>query len=502
MALAFESIQVSDLRRHVLHLADDTFEGREAGSRGGRAASVYLGKEFQKLGLAGGGTGGGYYQVFDAGMRNLLGLLEGSDPALKHEIVLVGAHYDHVGYGSPTNSYGPLGKIHNGADDNASGTAALLELAEAFTRLEPRPKRTLLLVLWDGEEKGLLGSKHWVANPTLPLERVKFAVNMDMVGRLRDNRLEIGGSRTARGLRTLVSRQNQGLDLLLDFTWELKDNSDHYSFFTRRIPILMPFTGLHDDYHRPSDDAELVNDAGMQQVARLAFRLVHHLAEMPVLPTFRSASFNETPEMQKQLERPLAAAPGRLGVSWRSTQVTQSGVQVTRVAAGSPAELAGIRAGDRIVRFAGRDVTSGPLFKSLVLLGENPVSISIERDGEPAPLERQVQLLGSPVRLGISWRLDDAEPGCVILTRVVSGSPAADAGLRPNDRILEVAGQSFSAAGDFQRLATKAESPIELTMERSGQIRPVVLEIPAEAEIKTSETSNASGRPSLASPGR
>ncbi len=137
----------------------------------------------------------GYFQDFDGASRNILGLWEGSDPALKQEVIIVGAHYDHVGYGTPSNSFGPIGRIHNGADDNASGTSGLLEIMEAIVRLEPRPRRTLLFALWDGEEKGLLGSKHWVAQPTLPLERVKLMLNMDMIGRLRDNRLEIGGSR-------------------------------------------------------------------------------------------------------------------------------------------------------------------------------------------------------------------------------------------------------------------------------------------------------------------
>lgn len=483
--LALESIQSSDLRRHVRHLADDTFEGREAGSRGGRAAGVYLGREFQKHQLAGGGTKQGYYQDYDAGSRNLLGLLEGSDPVLKQEIVLIGAHYDHVGYGSPSNSFGPVGRIHNGADDNASGTAGLLEVVEAFVRLDPRPKRTLLFALWDGEEKGLLGSKHWVANPTIPLERIRLAVNMDMIGRLRGNKLEIGGSRTARGLRQLVSRQNRDSDMLLDFTWEMKDNSDHHSFFARRIPVLMPFTGLHDDYHRPSDDAEKINDAGMQQIARLVFRVAYELAEAPQLPGFRPASQTESPEAQKQIERPLAALPGRLGISWEIGQTEGRGVRVTQVAPRSPAEQAGLRVGDRIVQFAGREVTSGPLFRSLVLVSTSPTTATFERAGEAAPLERSIKLTGGPVRLGLTWRVDEAEPDCIILTRVVTGSPAEIAGLRVNDRILAVGGQPFASGRDFQDLAVAAQSPVALTMERSGQTRELLLEIPAEAQTAT-----------------
>jgi hypothetical protein len=482
LVAARESIALGQLRRHVLHLADDTFEGREAGSRGGLAAGVYLGREFQRLGLAGGGVNQSYYQPFDAASRNLLGIWEGSDPLLKQEIVLIGAHYDHVGYGSPTNSFGPLGRIHNGADDNASGTAALLELAEAMVMLEPRPKRTLLFVLWDGEEKGLLGSKYWASNPTVPLSRVRMAINMDMVGRLRNNELEVGGSRTARGLRQLVAKHNRQTDLSIDFTWEMKDNSDHYTFFSRRIPILMPFTGLHDDYHRPSDDSDKVNCEGMQLVTRLMFDLVYDVAEMPRLPVFRTASEQETPAMRKSLEQPLPPLPGRLGVSWKSSEDASRGVRLTAVTAGSPAERAGIRVGDRIVRFGNRDVTDGELLKSWVLLAGEVVQITLERGGEPQPIVREVALNGKPVRLGFSWRVDDAEPGNLIVTRTVTGSPAAVAGLLPNDRVFAVGGESFADGVEFLERAAVLRSPIELTMERNGQTRPVVLEIAGEGE--------------------
>jgi hypothetical protein len=480
---ALESITAADLRRHVFYLADDTFEGREAGSRGGRVAGGYLAREFQKAGLAGGGTNQSYFQDFEAGSRNILGLWEGSDPQLKHEVIVLGAHYDHVGYGSPTNSFGPIGRIHNGADDNASGTSGLLEIVEAIVRLEPRPRRSILFALWDGEEKGLLGSKHWVAQPTLPLERVRFMLNMDMIGRLRDNRLEVGGSRTAAGLRTLVSRQNDGIDLLLDFNWEMKDNSDHHPFFARRIPVLMAFTGLHDDYHRPSDDAEKVNALGMHRVTQLMFRVVHELAQQSELPPFRTASESETPELQKQLERPLPPLAGRLGINWNLLETDGRGVRISRVLPGTPADVAGLRVGDRIVRFGGRSVSDGELFRSLVLTAESPVAIAVERGDAAETLELNLHLSGKPVRLGLSWRSDACEPGALIVTRVVPGSPAAQAGLQVTDRLLEIGGRPFADAEEFQQIVASLSSPIEIVRERQGQIRPVKLQIPAEAGI-------------------
>jgi Zn-dependent M28 family amino/carboxypeptidase len=161
MATAHASIRAGDAQRHVAALADDAFEGREGGSRGGRAAGAYVVGHLEKLGLEPAGDAGGYYQQL-GGMRNILALARGSDPSVAGELIVVGAHYDHVGYGNAANSYGPFGFGHNGAADNASGVAGLLEVAEAMQHLPRRPRRPILFAFWDGEEKGLLGSYHFL----------------------------------------------------------------------------------------------------------------------------------------------------------------------------------------------------------------------------------------------------------------------------------------------------------------------------------------------------
>lgn len=468
------SIQAEDLKRHVDVLANDTLEGREAGSRGGRAAGIYLGREFQRLKLAGAGTQGGYYQLFGAQYSNLLGVLEGSDPQLKKQYVLVGAHYDHVGYGNSSNSFGPFGYIHNGADDNASGTAGLLELAEAMAQLEPRPKRSVLFVLWDGEEKGLLGSKHWLSQPTIPADRIALSINMDMIGRLRNRQIDVLGSRTGFGLRRLVSEQNAGIDLLLNFTWEIKEDSDHYPFYARGIPIVMLFTGLHDDYHRPSDDPEKLNTAGMQDVVRLLFGIALESANRSELPKFRPASRSESPAMQRMAERPLPAWPGRLGLAWDPGDQAAVGLRVNRVVRGSAAERGGLRAGDVLLRMAGEEVRHKDDFPSLVLAASNPVEVELIRDGAKEPTKLKFQLDGPPVRVGISSRFDNAEPDVAILNRVVSYSPAEQAGLRLGDRIYRVNGQSFVGSDQFQHLL--AADHLEMLVERRGQLRTIVVE--------------------------
>ena len=285
-AAAMLSITADEANEHVAKLADDTFEGRESGSRGGRAAGIYIVERLKSLGIKGALPKGGYYQNFGV-YSNILASIEGRDPLLNQQAIVVGAHYDHVGYGNARNSLGPTGFIHNGADDNASGVAGLLEVADAIARLPRPPKRTILFAFWDGEERGLLGSKHWVDQPTVPLAQVPIVLNADMIGRMRGNRVIVYGSRSIAGLRRLVCRQNDASDLTLDFSWELKGDSDHYTFISRNIPVLMLFTGLHEDYHRPSDDVEKINKDGMERISRLIFNVVMELAEADVLGSFR-----------------------------------------------------------------------------------------------------------------------------------------------------------------------------------------------------------------------
>ncbi|HUY91036.1 MAG TPA: M20/M25/M40 family metallo-hydrolase [Pirellulales bacterium] len=476
-----EAITVAELQRHVQVLSDDTFEGREAGSRGGRAAAGYIGREFQRHKLAGGGTAGGYYQSFGAQYRNILGLLEGADPQLKDELIVIGAHYDHVGYGTAQNSYGPTGYIHNGADDNASGVAGLLEMIKAFSQLETRPKRSILFAHWDGEEKGLLGSKHWVAEPTLPLARVRLMVNIDMIGRLRNDYVEVYGSRTGRDLRRLVSLQNVEPNLRLGFSWTMREDSDHYSFYLRGIPVLMFHTGLHDDYHRPSDDVEKLNLAGMQRVARLLCGVLYELADRPQLSGFRHAGRTDTEQARQAFERPLAPLAGRLGLAWDpAAERAGQGLRVSRVAPGSGAEQGGLRPGDRIVRFNGQEVQTGADLRPLVWTAASPAKVAVERGtverGTVAELvELNVPLGGAPVRLGFSWRTDPAEPHAAVLCRVVPDSVAAQAGLRQNDRVYEVSGRTFDSSDEFKRLLASSDEPIELLVERQGRLQTVAL---------------------------
>ncbi|MCE9544311.1 MAG: M20/M25/M40 family metallo-hydrolase [Planctomycetia bacterium] len=475
---AFDSIRPIELKRNVDALAADNFEGREAGSRGGRAASIYVTEQLRRTSLKPAGIGGTYFQPFGNGDRNILAMLEGSDPKLKSQIILVGAHYDHVGYGKRGNSFGPFGLIHHGADDNASGVAGLLSLAEAFSMLEPRPKRSILFAFWDGEEAGLLGSQYFVDNPTLPLKRIALAVNLDMIGRLRDDTLKVFGTRTAPGLRQLVDESNRRTDLTLDFTREMKRNSDHFTFFERDVPIVMLHTGLHADYHRPSDVADKVNVAGMQRVSQLLFTLVDGAANADRLGNFRAVSHREPWEAPEETTEPVALPPGRLGVEWSTSAAEPQGLTISTVRAGSAASRAGLRTGDKIIQCDQKAIESGKDLRAAIVVAPSAIRLSVIRPGEPQPRDFDVKLDGRPQRLGLSWWEDDAEPGVLIIAGVTHDAPADQAGIHAGDRIIELSGKPVGDSAGFQRNVAKSEGTVDLLVERKGHLLTLHVTLP------------------------
>ena len=373
--------------RHVAALADDALEGREGGSRGGRAAGAYIVETLRGAGLQPAGDEGTYYQRFGT-MRNILALVPGSDPGCERELVIVGAHYDHVGYGTAANSYGPTGLIHNGADDNASGVAGVLEIAEVLQAMPVKPRRPVLLAFWDGEEKGLLGSWHFVRVRPQPLRELRpvFMVNLDMIGRLRGERVEVYGGRTMTGLRRILAEANRETRLELILDWDIVDDSDHFPFIESRIPTVMLHTGLHDEYHRPSDDVQLVNTAGVEAVARLALGVVAAVADRPgTLPGFRDASRREKNAHRDTLERVVPAGPEtqrvRWGMSTRSDAGDPTAPVVVRVVPDSPLDKAGLRCGDRIIAIDGEPIATQAAMLQRMATAADALTLRLERAG-------------------------------------------------------------------------------------------------------------------------
>ena len=469
---ALDSITNGELKKHVEVLADDSFEGREAGSRGGQAAAKYLAKVFEQQGLIPSGDGGSYFQGFNNWSRNILGRLEGSDQQLKAEVIVIGAHYDHVGYGRQGNSFGPFGYIHNGADDNASGVAGLLEMLDAVKKLKTPPKRTILFCLWDGEEQGLLGSRFWISRPTVPLEHVAIYINLDMIGRLKNKRVEVYGTRTSAGLRRLVSECNDA-QLDLDFDWRIKEDSDHHPFFAHSIPILMLHTGLHEDYHRPSDDVHLLDVDGMKQVAGVTLQCLLRLADAPKIGKFREASRLENNHHRQILEQPVAVQPPRFGVPWKKEAGENLKLVFQPPIPGSPAEKAGLRDGDVLLTCDGQEITDETRFRWELFAARGPQVFRVARKGEKEPREITITPRGEPIRVGLTWRTDDAEPSSAILTQIIPGSPAQVAGLQLKDRIYALNGQSLQGSDEFSKSISALAGPLEFSIERGGKLQVV-----------------------------
>jgi Zn-dependent M28 family amino/carboxypeptidase len=279
---------------------------------------------------------------------NVIGMLEGSDPVLKKEVIIVGAHYDHLGRGGEGS--GSLaqraGDIHYGADDNASGTAGVLELARLFTTQTPKPRRTIVFMAFGGEEEGLLGSNYYVNHPLLPLANTVAMINMDMIGRMKESKLVIGGVGTAKEWRDIMAA-NAEKAFQLTLNEDGFGPSDHSSFYAKQIPVLFFWTGTHTDYHKPSDTFEKINYADEARILALVARIVNQLDTADKRLTYATAKSDATPRTGG-FRVYLGTIP--------SYADSNTGLLLDGVRDDSPAAKAGLKAGDRIVKIGTRDV--------------------------------------------------------------------------------------------------------------------------------------------------
>jgi hypothetical protein len=289
---------------------------------------------------------------------NVVGMLEGSDPLLKNEVIVIGAHYDHLGRGGEgTGSLAPRsGEIHHGADDNASGTAGVLELARLFSAQKPRPKRTLVFMAFGGEEEGLLGSNYYVNHPLLPLANTVAMINMDMIGRMKDSRLVIGGVGTAKEWRDLMSSEK---------TFQLTLNedgfgpSDHSPFYSKQIPVLFFWTGTHNDYHKPSDTFDKINYDDEARILEMVARVVNRLDAADKRLTYSTAKSDPAPRTGG-FRVYLGTIPNYAD--------TNDGLLLDGVRDDSPAAKAGLKAGDRVVKIGSHDIRN--VYDYTAALGE------------------------------------------------------------------------------------------------------------------------------------
>ena len=313
----------------------------------------------------------------DVSAANVIGVLPGTDPALTHEAIVLGAHWDHLG--------GSGGAVYHGADDNASGTAVVVGLARAFAA-SGGVSRTLVFALFGAEESGLIGSRYYVRQPAVPLSQTLAMVNFDMVGRLRDGKLIIGGVDSGDRLRAAAAEATRGANVVADLRGNPYSPSDHSPFYTAGTPVLFLHTGTHDDYHRPSDTLDRLNVDGLARVADVGARIVAALdaGGRPV--------YARVPDAERRRGRQAPAGVTFLGVG--SDGRAGDGVRLARIVPGSAAERAGLRDGDVLVRI---DDVSLNDFEALrkAILARNPgdtVRLMYLRDGRDhvtsATLER------------------------------------------------------------------------------------------------------------------
>jgi aminopeptidase YwaD len=282
--------------------------------------------------------------------ENVAALLEGSDPVLRNEYVVIGAHYDHLGLGGPSSlSESGEPAVHHGADDNASGAAGLIALAEDLASRSTRPKRSIVFLAFSGEELGLLGSTYYVAHPLVPAASTVAMLNMDMIGRLRDRKLLVLGIGSSSSWLPLVTSANRegAAPLAIQRSERGFGASDHQSFYLARIPVLFFFTGVHPDYHRPSDTADKINAEGETEVLGLVERCALRIADGLSRPAFQELP-PESPTLPKHTRVWFGS------VADASSEM--EGVKLAGVRAGSPAAKAGLRSGDVVVRFGAHDI--------------------------------------------------------------------------------------------------------------------------------------------------
>ena len=326
---------------------------------------------------------------------NVIGILPGSDPKLKNETIVIGAHYDHLGMGGEgSGSLSARPGIHHGADDNASGVAGLLELARMLTSQNPKPRRTIVFIAFSGEEEGLIGSNYYVNHPIVPLANTVAMINMDMIGRLKGNKLIIGGIGTASEWRAEVDSANLvrtsaqgagtvqlpgvnlniavatgtnlGTPVNLDYSkFDLTLNedgygpSDHSSFYSKQVPVLFFWTGNHEDYHKPSDTADKINYEGEARVVSFVANVVRDIDKSDKRPTYTVAK-SDSQGRSMGFRVYLGTIPNYAD--------TNDGLKLDGVRDDSPASKAGLKAGDKIVKLAGREVKN--VYDYTYVLGE------------------------------------------------------------------------------------------------------------------------------------
>ena len=375
------------IKEDVTFLADDKLEGRETGTKGEQEAAAYIVKRFEEMGIPGKGTNN-YYQTFTFKPKNdphgevaytensqdstitgtnVLGYIDNQ----AENTIIIGAHYDHLGYGGEGSLYKGEKAIHNGADDNASGVAVMLDLAGKLKGVNTA--NNYLFMAFSGEEMGLLGSNYFAKNPTIDSKAVSYMINMDMVGRLKqDSTLAVYGTGTSPIFKQVLSSHNEKFKLIENESGV--GPSDHTSFYLIDIPVLHFFTGQHEDYHKPGDDSEKLNYEGMETISNYIFDVITDLNDNGKL-AFRKTK-NESEETPR-FKVGLGVVPDYL--------YDGEGMRIDGVSEDKPAQKAGLQKGDVVIKLGDSTVTDMMSYMRALSVFDSGDSakVTVKRDGKP-----------------------------------------------------------------------------------------------------------------------
>lgn len=385
-------ITPTEIFLHLEYLASDKLEGRFPGTEGDNLAREHIANEFSESGLAPAGDSG-YFQFFTinkdlipastkqgATLRteNVIGYLEGSDSVLKNEVIVVGAHFDHLGITGNYKEKNSIPEIHNGADDNGSGTTGVLELAEKIGANKNLFKRSILFICFSGEEEGLIGSANFTKSDLFNKYNIIAMLNFDMIGRLSNNTLILNGTGTSDIWDDLIDKENQNYNFKISKNSDGMGGSDHMSFTLKRVPVMFFFTGLHEDYHQPTDDFWKINTDGEARVLNYAYDILEYLSN-----TNDKITFNESTQAQENSGK-SESFKTYVGTVPDFTAEDGVGFKIAGVRKGSPGDIGGLKQGDLMIKFG--ELTIKNIYDYTDALSKykagNTVDIVVIRDGK------------------------------------------------------------------------------------------------------------------------
>jgi hypothetical protein len=377
--------QSKNLKKHIGFLASDKLEGRGTGTSAETKAGDYIIGQFKKMGIKPLGENGGYRQLFAAkkgippnitqvNAHNILGWIDNG----KKESIIIGAHYDHLGLGDQGSSLqaNSNGMIHNGADDNASGVAGMLELARFYAKNKTKENYNFIFLAFSGEELGLMGSKYLLDNPTFDLKNINCMINLDMIGRYREDKgVNIGGIGTSKFWENNAAQLAQEMSIKYTLDSAGIGPSDHTSFYLKDIPVLFLFTGAHQEYHKPSDDANLINYDGEARLLEYIKGMIEKLENAPKID-FKKTSNPHSAATKSSFKVTMGVIP--------DYSFDGKGLKIDGASEGRPGEKAGLKAGDIITKIGDFEIKD--VYAYMAALGKfekgQTVPVIINRKGE------------------------------------------------------------------------------------------------------------------------